>query len=40
MATLIYERLIRLFAGEDAYEHVTPVVLSKMTAHTALSVMN
>ena len=40
MPALIHERLICLLAGEDAHEHVTLVVLSKMTAHTALSVVN
>jgi hypothetical protein len=40
MPALIHERRICLFAGEDAHKHVTFVVLPKMTAHTALSVVN
>jgi hypothetical protein len=40
MPTLIYERLICLFGGENAHKHITLMVFAKMTANTALTVMN
>ena len=40
MPALVYQRLIRLLAGEDAHKYISLMVLSKMAADTALSFMD
>lgn len=40
VAALVEERLIGLFGREDGYEHITLVVLAKVTTYAALSVVN
>jgi hypothetical protein len=40
MPTFVKERLICLFAGEDAHKHVALMVFSEMAADTALSFVN